>query len=77
MLLERDQLDDAISLFERAVSLNPMNGENYYYLSEAWLAKGDRTQAKEFNHLAGRYLKEAVWAAKLAEQQERIRRGHR
>ena len=75
LLLERGNLDDAISMLERAVSLNPTNGINYFYLSEAWLLKGDTVQAEEFNRLAAIYLREkGVWSAKVTEQTERILR---
>ena len=76
-LLESGQPDDAIRVLERAVGLNPGNGENYYYLSEAWLMKGDRTRAEEFNELAGLYLKEDDWKTKLEVQRKRIMRGTR
>jgi predicted Zn-dependent protease len=72
-LLERGKTDDAISLLERAVSLHPTNGENYYYLAEAFLVKGNREQAEEFNHLAGTYLKTAPhWMEKVLGQRKRI-----
>ena len=73
-LLEGGQFDDAISVLERAVSLNPTSGENFYYLAEAWLMKGDTTQAEEFNRLADLYLKGDGWEAKVVEQRERIRK---
>lgn len=72
--MERGNLDDAISMLERAVSLNPTNGINYFYLSEAWLLKGDTVQAEEFNRLAAIYLREDVgWMARVMEQGENIR----
>jgi len=75
LLLERGNLDDAISTLERAVTLNPTNGVNYFYLSEAWLLKGNVVQAEEFNRLAAIYLREdGVWTARVMEQGERIRR---
>jgi tetratricopeptide (TPR) repeat protein len=75
LLLERGNPDDAISMLERAVSLNPTNGINYFYLSEAWLMKGDTVQAEEFNRLATIYLREdSEWIAKAREQEERILR---
>ena len=75
LLLERGNLDDAISILERAVSLNPTNGVNYYYLSEAWLLKEDTAQAEEFNRLAAIYLREdGVWTARVMEQGKKIRR---
>jgi len=73
MLLERGRTDDAISLLERAVSLYPTNGENYYYLAEACLLKGNPAQAGEFNRLAGMYLeREPLWMEKVLEQRKRI-----
>jgi predicted Zn-dependent protease len=77
MLLEAGHPDDAIRVLERAVGLNPTNGGNYYYLSEAWLMKGDMTRAEEFNDLAGLYLRGDEWKAKLMEQRERIIKGRR
>jgi tetratricopeptide (TPR) repeat protein len=75
LLLERGNPDDAISMLERAVSLNPTNGINYFYLSEAWLLKRDIVQAEEFNRLAAIYLREdGEWIAKVTEQKERILR---
>ena len=74
MLLERGRTDDAISLLERAMSLYPTNGENYYYLAEAWLMKAKTAQAEEFNRLACIYLeKDARWIDKVVEQTKRIK----
>jgi predicted Zn-dependent protease len=73
--LQDDRPDDAIRVLERAVSLHPSNGENYFYLAEAWLAKKDTTQAEEFNRLAHLYLKGDVWKARVEQQRERITRG--
>ena len=75
MLLESGRADDAISILERAISLNPTNGQNYYYVSEAWLLKGNTSQAEEFNHLAGIYLEEnAEWMDRVMEQEKRIKK---
>ena len=75
LLLEQGKPDDAISMLERAVSLNPTNGINYFYIAEAWLLKGDTVQAEEFNRLAVIYLREdSEWIAKAREQEERILR---
>ena len=72
-LLEDRKPDKAIRVLEHAVSLNPTNGQNYYYLSEAWLMKGSATQAKEFNHLAEIHLKEdSEWMIRVAQQADRI-----
>jgi predicted Zn-dependent protease len=72
-LLEDRKPDRAIRALEQAVSLDPTNGQNYYYLSEAWLMKGSAAQAKEFNHLAEIHLKEdSTWIISVAQQADRI-----
>ncbi|MGD2185539.1 MAG: hypothetical protein PVI71_05400 [Desulfobacterales bacterium] len=72
-LVEDRKPDKAIRVLEQAVSLNPTNGQNYYYLSEAWLMKGSAAQAKEFNHLAEIHLKEdSQWMIRVAQQADRI-----
>ena len=72
-LLEDRQPDKAIRALEQAVSLDPGNGQNYYYLAEAWLMKGSAAQAKEFNHLAEIHLKEdSAWMIRVAQQADRI-----
>ncbi|MEJ2100467.1 MAG: tetratricopeptide repeat protein [Desulfobacterales bacterium] len=72
-LLEAHQPDKAIRILEQGVSLNPLNGQNYYYLAEAWLMKGDIDQAKEFNHLAGIHLKDdREWMLRVGQQTDRI-----
>ena len=73
-LLEDGSVDDAISVLERAVSLHPAGGRNYYYLAEAWIVKGDILQAKEWNRLADMYLKDnPEWSRRVKAQQKRIR----
>ena len=72
-LLEDRQPDKAIRILEQAVSLHPTNGQNYYYLSEAWLMKGSAAPAKEFNLLAEIHLKEdREWMIRVANQADRI-----
>jgi len=72
-LLNKGNPDAAIRVFERAINLNPGSGENYYYLSESWLQKGEAKQAKEFNHLAEIYLYEYPdWTVRIARQKDRI-----
>jgi tetratricopeptide (TPR) repeat protein len=72
-LLEDRQPDKAIRVLEQAVSLNSLNGQNYYYLAEAWLMKGSIAQAKEFNQLAKIHLKEdRQWMLRVAQQAVRI-----
>jgi tetratricopeptide (TPR) repeat protein len=71
MLLQADQTDEAISVLEQAINVNPSNGQNYYYLAEAWIKKGNIAQAVEFNRLAGIYLtKDPDWTAKVAKQKQ-------
>ena len=72
-LLSERQPDRAIRVLEQAVNLNPLNGRNYYYLSEAWLMKGDTHQAKEFNQLAEIHLKDdRDWIVRVGQQADRI-----
>ena len=72
-LLEDRQPDKAIRVLEQAVSLNPLNGQNYYYLAEAWLMKRATDQAKEFNQLAKIHLKDdSEWMIRVGQQADRI-----
>jgi predicted Zn-dependent protease len=74
MLLESGNVDDAITTLERAMNVNPSNGQNYYYLAEAWLTKGNLSQAREFNRLAAMYLRDDPdWMNRVRAQQERIK----
>ena len=58
---------------EQAISLNPNNGQNYYYLSEAWLMKGFASEARQFNGLADSHLTGDVdWEKLVTRQAERI-----
>ena len=75
LLLESGNPDDAIRVLERAINMNPTNGQNYYYLSKAWLLKGNISQAQEFNRLAEMYLKgESEWVHRVMRQREQIER---
>lgn len=75
MFLESGQPDDAITVLERALSIYPGNGRNYYYLAEAWLLKGDVLQAAEWNRLAETYLlDDSDWMKRVREQRVRIRK---
>jgi tetratricopeptide (TPR) repeat protein len=72
-LLKSGNADDAIASFERSLSVDPSSNQNYYYLAEAWLMKGNVEQAREFNQLADMYLKpHREWTARVADQHERI-----
>lgn len=65
--------DNAIRSFEQAIGLNPNDGQCYYYLAQAWLAKGVVPEAKEFNNLAQDYLRDDVhWEDRVLEQTQRI-----
>ncbi|MBU4053344.1 MAG: tetratricopeptide repeat protein, partial [Proteobacteria bacterium] len=71
--LEEGDADNAIRSLERAVVLDPSNGQNYYYLSEAWLQKGNMDQALKFNELAEIHLaNQSRWDAMVIEQKRRI-----
>jgi len=75
LLLEAGKPDEAIRVLERAISLRPTSGQNYYYLAEAWLLKGNITQARECNRLASLYLEEEPeWRARVMAQRDRIRK---
>ena len=72
-LVEAGQADRAIRVLEQAISLNPNNGQNYYYLSEAWLMKGFASEARQFNGLAESHLTGDVdWEKLVTRQAERI-----
>ena len=76
LLLEEGRTDDAIRILERAVNLNPTNGQNYYYLAEAWIRKKNLPQAKEFNRLASLYFQEdKTWLSRVKVQRDRIEKG--
>ncbi|WP_084517361.1 tetratricopeptide repeat protein [Desulfatiglans anilini] len=75
MLLKDGRTDEAITVLERALHLNPGNGRACYYLAEAWLVKGNKRQAKSFNRLAGIHLqKDREWRARVDAQRRRIER---
>lgn len=72
-LLDQKNPDYAIRTLERAISLNPAAGKNYYYMAEAWIMKDNAKQALEFNRLAGIYLKEDdAWMQNVLQQKDRI-----
>jgi tetratricopeptide (TPR) repeat protein len=71
-LLNQDA-DGAIRILERAIVVDPTNGQNYYYLSEAWLMKGNIDQALKFNELAEIHLAaQPRWDGMVATQKQRI-----
>ena len=73
-LLAQDKPDQAIRLLEQAIGLNPDNGRCYYYLAEAWLQKGNPSQAKQFNSLAKNYLKkDKGWKTLVAIRRTKLR----
>jgi len=72
-LIEAGKTDSAIRVLEQAISLDPGNGQNYYYLSEAWLMKGFAAEARPFNRLAESHLKgDKDWEKLVTRQAERI-----
>lgn len=67
------QPDAAIQYLERALQMDPNNGECYYYLSRAWLQKGNRNQALEFYRLAAIHLPDdGRWDERMALQKAAI-----
>ncbi len=71
--LNNQMPDDAINILERAVSINPANGQSYYYLAQAWLMKRNSRQALEFNRLAGIYLEgDLKWEPLVFKQKAHI-----
>lgn len=72
-LLERGYPDDAMTMLERSINLDPTNGQNYYYMAQAWLLKGNTAQAEEFNYLAETYLKDDPdWMSRVLRQKDSI-----
>ena len=72
-LLLGGQVDEAISVLERATGLNPNNGEAYYWLAEAWLKKKNPSQAMENHHQAWLRLRgQGAWNDRLRKQRLRI-----
>jgi len=72
-LLAEDKPDHAIRLLEQAINLNSDNGRCYYYLAEAWLLKGNSSEARQFNSLAKNYLNEDKdWKTRVAKQADKI-----
>lgn len=76
MLLTQKRYDDAIRTLEQAISLYSQNGESYYYMAEASLAKGSFKQAEEFNSLAAMYLKDPLWSSRINKQRRAIDSGN-
>jgi tetratricopeptide (TPR) repeat protein len=72
--IARNQPDSAIGVLERAVALEPSNGQNYFYLAEAWLLKGNTSQALNFNDLAEIHLgSDEKWMQRIIDQRQRIK----
>ncbi len=73
-LIDAGRADHAIRMLERAMALDSSNGQNYYYLSEAWLLKGDTIQAGHFNELAFIHLRtDDTWRPRVLDQKDRIK----
>jgi len=71
--IEAGEADSAIRVLEQSISLNPANGQNYYYLSEAWLMKGFAAEARQFNRLAESHLTgDKDWEKLVTRQADRI-----
>jgi predicted Zn-dependent protease len=73
VLLQNNKPDEAIRALEKAVNLNPSYGRNYFFLAEAWLMKGNVSQAKECNNLASLYLgDDPEWRSRIKAQEQKI-----
>jgi len=73
LLIKANRPDEAIRYLERAINLYPGRGENYYYLAEAWLLKGNPSQAAEYNTLATIHFTENTeWIERIAFQKNII-----
>jgi Flp pilus assembly protein TadD len=73
LLLRHNKPDEAIRDLEKAVNLNPSNGRNYFFLAEAWLMKGNVSQAREFNNLAALHLRDdPEWRDRVKAQEQKI-----
>ena len=73
--LSADRPDNAIRSFEQAIGLNPNCGQCYYYMAQAWLAKGVTSEARQFNSLALDYLQDdPAWNERVTMQAQRIER---
>ena len=73
VLIASKKPDDAIRVLEKSLNMDPHNGRTYYYLAEAWILKGDKTQAMALNRLAEMYLNEdSVWLERVQRQKEHI-----
>ena len=63
----------AIRTLEKALQLNPVGGQNYFYLAEAWIQLNRPHQANEYHRLATIYLPpHGSWQEKLLIQKEKI-----
>jgi len=70
-LIEKGDIDGAISILERAIGINSKDGKGYYYLAEAWIKKGNLKLAAQYNKLACIYLRNDRRWKGFAEQQVR------
>jgi hypothetical protein len=72
-LIDAQKPDEAIRVLERAIEIQSGQGKGYYFLAEAWMMKGNRGQAAEFNRLAGVYLRNSpAWSGLVEAQRRRI-----
>lgn len=73
--LNAGRSDNAIRSFEQAIGLNPNCGQCYYYMAQAWMAKGVISEARQFNSLARDYLQDdQAWKERVAQQAKQIER---
>lgn len=71
--LEKRRPDAAIGLLERAINLDPQNGQTYFHMAQAWIMKGNQGQALEFNRMAEiRLGADPEWQTRISEQRKMI-----
>jgi predicted Zn-dependent protease len=72
-LLERGRPDEAIRVLERSLRIDPGNPQSAFYLAEAWIQKGNRSQAEAFHRVANVHLShDPRWEQRLRSQRRRL-----
>lgn len=69
-LLEKQRVDAAITLLERAISLDPGNWKAYYLAAESWILKNNPRQALEYSRLAETHSPDDLQSQKKIWQQK-------
>jgi tetratricopeptide (TPR) repeat protein len=64
-MLESGRLDEATSVFQKAVSLSPSNPYPYYYLAKARYMQQQYAKALPFLGQAERFFEDPVWLSRV------------